>query len=328
MRSPVLFLVFNRPDATRQAFEAIRAARPPRLYVAADGPRPYCEGEAALCAEVRRIATHVDWPCKVETLFQDRNLGCMLGPFTGITWLFEREEEGIILEDDIVPVPTFFPYCDELLERFRDDERVGVISGWNPVSRYATTPHSYFFSLHVRSWGWASWRRAWRHYDIHMQAWPSWRDQGGLRSISDGNRWFESYWRSLFDITHRGGVDWWDYQWFFTCWYRGMLGVLPAHNQIRNIGFGPGATHTIEGTPAYMRESAPQPLSFPLQHPPRVERDVEADRLQNRIVFRLTLGGSLRRLAAGVKRRIRNTPLLGDSLKRVQRAFQVSSVGR
>jgi hypothetical protein len=318
VRSPILFLVFNRPDTARQVFEAIRAAKPPRLYVAADGPRPDREGEADRCAEARRIATSVDWPCEVESLFQDRNLGCRLGPVTGIDWFFRHEEEGIVLEDDILPLPSFFAYCDELLERYRDDERVGVISGSNLISERVTPQDSYFFSRYINIWGWASWRRAWRHYDVDVRAWPAWRDHGGLKSISDGSRLFESYWRDVFDRAFRGGVDWWSYQWLFACWDHGMLTALPAHSQTENLGFGLDSTHTRGSTPTYVRESTPQPLLFPLRHPSHIEPAPGVDRFIGRDVHGLTLLGSFNGLLNRIKRFVRRIPVLGDFLKQVQ----------
>jgi len=314
MRSAVLFLVFNRPVTTRRVFEAIRAAKPPRLYVAADGPRQDEEGETERCADVRRIATNADWPCEVKTLFREDNLGCKLGVSGGISWFFEHEEQGVILEDDILPLPSFFDYCDELLDRYRHDERVGLISGCNVIAKRFTSQDSYFFSRYPHIWGWASWRRAWKHYDVNMQAWPEWRDGGGLKSVSTGNRLFESYWRDAFDHVLHGGIDTWDYQWLFACWYHGMLGALPAHNQIHNLGFGPGATHTTAGTPICVRESISQPLAFPLQHPSRVERTPSVDVLTDRYVLGLTCAARTRRLVGEI-------PLVGAFLKRLRRGF-------
>jgi hypothetical protein len=285
MKSAILFLVFNRPDTTRQVFEAIRAARPPRLYVAADGPRADRPGEAERCDGVRRIATAVDWPCEVKTLFLDQNLGCKMGVSSGITWFFENEAEGIILEDDVLPVASFFDYCDELLERYRHDERVAMISGCNLISRRFEPKESYFFSRYNHIWGWASWRRAWEHYDVTMKRWPAWRDEGGLARIANGSWLFEAYWRVFFDDTYYGKVDTWDYQWTFTCWCLGALSVLPAENQTRNLGFGADATHTTEEAPEYVVESEPRLLVFPLIHPVSVERQVEADKLINERVF-------------------------------------------
>ncbi len=168
MRSPVLFLVFNRPDSTRKVFDAIRSARPPKLYITADGPRPDRPAEAKLCSEVRAIASAVDWPCEVKTLFRESNLGCKAGVSSGITWFFSHEDEGIILEDDVLPVPTFFNFCDEMLERYRDDARVSMISGCNLISNHFSPKQSYFFSRYNLIWGWATWRRAWQHYDVAM----------------------------------------------------------------------------------------------------------------------------------------------------------------
>jgi hypothetical protein len=295
MKSPLLFLVFNRPDTTRQVFEAIRAARPPRLFIAADGPRSDRAGEAQRCAEVRAIASAVDWPCSIETLFRDRNLGCKMGVSSGISWFFERESEGVILEDDVLPVPTFFDYCDELLQRHRNDERVAMVSGCNFVTNHFTPRESYFFSRYSHIWGWASWRRAWRHYDVAMTAWPAWRDGGGLAKVSGGSRLFESYWRGVFDAAHQGMIDTWDYQWTFTCWRIGGLTALPKVNQTRNLGFGADATHTTGGAPAYIQACPPGALELPLLHPGVVERALEADALIDSKVFGINFMNALKR---------------------------------
>ncbi len=145
MKSPVLFLIFNRPDTTAKVFEAIREARPPKLYIAADGPRPNRAGEKDRCEVTRAIATQVDWPCEVKKLFRDENLGCGKAVSEAITWFFENEPEGIILEDDILPHPDFFPYCDEMLEKYRDNDRVGIISGHNHIYRDLNRESSYGF---------------------------------------------------------------------------------------------------------------------------------------------------------------------------------------
>ena len=294
MKSAVLFLVFNRPDTTRQVFDTIRAARPPKLYVAADGPRPNRAGEAERCAEVRRIATNVDWPCEVKMLFRELNFGCKMGVSGGINWFFEHEPEGIILEDDVLPVASFFDYCDELLERYRNDERVALVSGCNLVSRRFKPKESYFFSRYNHIWGWASWRRAWQHYDVTMEDWPNWRDTGSLARIGNGSRLFTAYWRELFDKMHRGEIDTWDYQWTFTCWRLGMLSILPSENQTHNLGFGTDATHTLAETPDCVAESMPKELEFPLAHPNTVERQVEADKLLDERVFNLNLKSFLK----------------------------------
>lgn len=313
MRSAVLFLVFNRPDTTRQVFEAIRQAQPPRLYIAADGPRVNRVGEQEICDEVRKIATSVDWNCEVKTLFREKNLGCKIGVSSGIDWYFDNEEEGIILEDDVLPLPTFFPYCDELLKRYRNDERVGVISGSNMISKRFIPKESYFFSRYNHVWGWATWRRAWQYYDVNMQAWSEWRDNGGLASISDNNKLFESYWTAIFDNTSNGGINTWDYQWTFTCWYHGLVTALSAHNQTYNLGFGiPDAVHTICDSPDHLNESIPESLTFPLSHPVNVERSIVADDIINRRVFRITE-------IAFIRQKIARLPFIGERLKYFKR---------
>jgi hypothetical protein len=305
MQSAILFLVFNRPDTTQQVFEAIRAAKPPRLYVAADGPRQNREREFERCEEVRKIATTVDWPCEVKTLFRNENLGCKLGVSGGINWFFENEEEGIILEDDVLPIPSFFDYCDALLERYRHDQKVGVISGCNLVSKRFKPAESYFFSRYNHVWGWASWRRAWQHYDVNMHNWPEWRDNGGLKSISDSNKLFESFWRAIFDNAYLDGIDTWDYQWVFACWYNGMITTLPCHNQTKNIGFDQDATHTTGATHDYIEESIPEILSFPLCHPLKIERSIDADSLMDKLVFKITY-------LTRIKKAIMQIPLIKD----------------
>jgi hypothetical protein len=279
MRSPLLFLVFNRPETTRRVFQAIREARPAKLYIAADGPRVGRTGEAKLCNEVREIASTVDWPCETKTLFREQNLGCKQGVSSGIAWFFSHETEGIILEDDVLPIPTFFAYCDEMLERYRDDDRVAMIAGCNLASNNFHAESSYLFSYYCNIWGWASWRRVWQHYDVTMTQWPLWRDGKGLAKVSGGKAFFQSHWRRVLDGVYKGNIDTWDYQWLFTCWRLGALAILPAHNQISNLGFGADATHTTAVAPSYISELIVRPLEWPLIHPERVAPEWKADAL-------------------------------------------------
>ncbi len=229
------------------------------------------------------MSSAVDWPCEVKTLFREKNLGCKNGVSRGIGWFFDHEHEGIILEDDVLPVSTFFEFCDEMLDRYRNEDRVSMVSGCNLVSKNFHGKESYCFSHYCNIWGWASWRRVWQHYDVAMSKWPAWRDGAGLAEISGGKFLFESYWRRILDDVYDGKIDTWDYQWLFTCWRTGGLTILPSVNQIRNIGFGADATHTTGDAPRFVVEA--QPLKFPLIHPEVVECDWKVDASIGSTVF-------------------------------------------
>jgi hypothetical protein len=285
---PVLFIIFNRPDTTARVFEAIRQARPPRLYVAADGPRSGSENDAERCAATREIATAVDWACEVKTLFHPENLGVRFAPSMAIDWFFENEAEGVILEDDCLPSADFFPFCAELLERFRADERIMAICGSDYASHKEPDAPSYYFSYYADMWGWATWRRAWRHYDKDLSRWPDFKARGGLDKLAEGRPWRGKYWADLFDATRRSDIATWDYQWIYTVIECRGLACYPAQNLISNIGHRADATHTVRDPGAAANHLANLPheiLEFPLVHPRVVERSevleaqIEAKRL-------------------------------------------------
>ena len=247
MDTPVLLIAWRRPQTLRQVINAIRPVAPTYLFVACDGPNPNRPGEAEKVAATRAlIEQEIDWPCQIERLYSDVNQGCRLGVSRAITWFFEHVEEGIILEDDCVPHPDFFRYCNVLLERYRNDSRVWCISGNNFQDGIWRGDGSYYFSRYNHCWGWASWRRSWQYYDSDLSQWPVLRDAGLLETIfSDpAERTYWSYiWQRLLDY---GQPDTWDYQWTFTCLINGGLTALPNHNLVRNVGFGEDATHTTE----------------------------------------------------------------------------------
>jgi hypothetical protein len=260
-------------------FREIAQARPSRLFLIADGPRAGHPEDEAKCAAARAVVERVDWPCRVERNYSDVNLGCGVRPGTGISWVFEQVEEAILLEDDFLPHPTFFRYCDELLERYRDDERVMNIGGTDWQFGRRSLRHSYWFSLfNITGWGWATWRRAWRHYDRALSRWPELRETGWLEHTV-GDLAAADMFRAAFDRAHatRGDVDYWDYQWTFACWAQNGLSILPSVSLVSNIGFGPDATH-VTGTADIRAKSRRQALPFPLEHPPFMVRDHEADR--------------------------------------------------
>lgn len=287
-QSPVLFLIFNRPDKTAQVFEAIRAVCPNRLYVAADGPRPDRPGEAERCARAREIATAVDWPCEVRTLFRDANLGCKRAVSGALDWFFGEEEAGMVLEDDCLPHPDFFRFCDVLLERYAEDERVSVITGDNFQRGRRRGDASYYFSRYNHCWGWASWRRAWRLYDGELGFWPDWKTSADWRErIPDAVE--RRYWEGVFDRVARGEIDSWAYPWTASVWYRGGLTATPNVNLVSNIGFGSDSTHTasVDSPLAGMATAA----IGELRHPESIKQVAEADRY----IFDHTFDGRFRR---------------------------------
>jgi len=280
---PVLLIVFNRPEVTARVFEAVRQARPSRLYIAADGPRKGRAGEAERCAATRQAVAKVDWPCEVETLYRDANVGCRRAVSGAISWFFEHEPEGVILEDDCLPDPPFFPYCAELLARYRDDERVMLIAGDNTLPVMLDLDASYLFSAFPFIWGWASWRRAWRHYDFEQFRQADF--ERVIRSVNDAPAFVEK-WRRWFSETARGEVDTWDFAWTFAVWAQSGLNCVPRRNLVRNIGFGADATHTLDaGSPR--GATAPQRMALPLTHPQFVHRDAEFDALAIEHIFEI-----------------------------------------
>jgi hypothetical protein len=285
----IILLVFNRPEQTARLFAAIRAARPPELLVIADGPRPDRPGEQELCAQTRAIIDGVDWPCNVLRNFAETNMGCGKRVSRGLDWAFGLVEQAVILEDDCLPDPTFFRYCGELLERYRTNERVMMISGNNFQNGASRTSDSYYFSQLPHCWGWATWRRAWRHYDFAMRNWAQRRDSSWIKAIAEDPR-LERHWRQCFDDVMNGKIDTWDYQWMYCMLARNGLSIAPDVNLVTNIGFGAAATHTLNADERYIVPG--RAIEFPLRHPAAVEPCEEADEFEKLYLhrkFRFTL---------------------------------------
>lgn len=274
LTAPVAFFIFNRPDTTAQVFEQIRQAKPAKLLVVADGPRPTHLTDAEKCADTRAIIEKVDWNCEVLTNFADENLGCKTRMSTGLNWVFDIAEEAIILEHDTLPHPSFFRYCQELLEQYHSDERIMTISGCNFQFGNRRTSYSYYLSRCIHCWGWATWRRAWQHYDVSMSLWPQ-VSQGWLASVL-GQDTGLAYWQRIFELTYQGYINTWDYQWVFNCWSQNGLCILPNVNLVSNIGFGADGTHTTN-TSSRVANIPTEAIKFPLLHPPYMLPDTEAD---------------------------------------------------
>jgi hypothetical protein len=271
MKNAILFLIFNRPETTFRVFEAIRSARPERLYIAADGARINRPDDLLLCSEARRVATMVDWPCRVVKLFRDENVGCKLAVSTAIDWFFDSEDQGIILEDDCLPAPSFFNFCDVLLEKYKNDSRIWQISG-STFFPEAITPSKcdYFFSRYGPIWGWATWRRAWVHYEVGLKSWAEMSNQNVMNNVYS-NKAERDAKLKLGNMLFNSKIDTWDYQWGYSKNFNSGLTIIPKYNQILNIGFGEGATHTVNLDP-----NAPNQifdLSLPIIDPKYVYED-------------------------------------------------------
>lgn len=284
--TPVLFLIFARPDTTEQVFERIRQIRPTRLYVAADAPRKGRPDEAERCRQARSVVDRVDWQCEVKTLFREENLGCKVAVSSAISWFFDQEEYGIILEDDCLPDLSFFPFCEELLIRYKDDDRIGHIGGNCFFEGIVDRSLSYDFCSISHIWGWASWRRAWNNYDVDFSFWNDTRqDKCRRKSIFKSLR-EEIYFSSFISDTLAGnkGINTWDVQYLFMLRAQNQLSIYPAVNLVTNIGLNnPNATHTNKkGRGNYVLS---EPIAFPLSHPRYILANSEIDRRTVRCKF-------------------------------------------
>ena len=285
LEAPVALVLFRRPERTRRVFEAIRGVRPKRLFLIADGPQPGRPDEKRACEEARAVVSDVDWPCEVSRDFAEQNLGIKRRLPSGLDGVFRVVDRAIVLEDDCVPDETFFPFCDELLDRYGEEERVMHIAGSQLLRDLPAQTASYHFSRYVHIWGWATWRRAWGHFDLELGAWHELggdeRDQR-LRSMFADER-ERRYWRHVWDNSRE--IENWDAQWSYALLSRGAVAANPNRNLISNLGFGGGATnalsdpHGIGGRPL-------EGMEFPLRHPAAIEPDGAADALASRL-FRL-----------------------------------------
>lgn len=297
MKSPILFLIFNRPDTTKLVFETIRQAKPPRLYIAADGPRKDRKSEKHLCEATRSIVDEIDWDCEVKTLFREENLGCGKAVSEAITWFFDNEPEGIIIEDDIIAHPDFFKFCDEMLEKYRDSDEIQLITGRNSFFKGYSSNYSYYMSSYFHIWGWASWRRVWQTYtfDASKLSKEDFVYKISQRIPKSG----VSYWSQVFDMMSSHSCDTWDYQLYFNQILNNRYSVIPFSNLTRNIGFGEDATHT--GKTGTAQERHQETHIYPLKCPEGIFVDKEAD-LHHMINMKLVKPSLLERVINKIKR--------------------------
>ncbi|MGC1307614.1 MAG: glycosyltransferase family 2 protein [Phormidesmis sp.] len=270
---PIIFLIFRRPKLTAQVFEAIRSAKPTKLFIVADGPRD--KDDILLCQQARAVTENIDWDCDVLRNYATENMGCRRRVSTGISWAFQEVEEAIILEDDCLPNYSFFNFCQALLEYYRHDNRIWMISGNNFQDGVKKSEFSYFFSKYPFIWGWATWKRAWNNYDANFDSWSEEYALQIIHSVCEDPDEEEFRLQRFRDVA-QGRLDSWDPRWLFTCWANNALCVIPEKNLVSNIGFGAQATHTFNTSFPYANIKYNELLE--IDHPQHVFRNVSADK--------------------------------------------------
>ncbi|WP_144426075.1 glycosyltransferase family protein [Halanaeroarchaeum sulfurireducens] len=268
-KTPVALFIYKRPKHTEKVLKQIRKANPQLLLVIADGPRN--ESEHRKCKETRRLVEEVEYDFEVRTNFASKNLGLRKRFESGLEWIFEQTEEAIILEDDTFPHPSFFTFCENLLEYYRDDRRVWDISGSNHLGKWQRNGYDYHFSHYGGIWGWATWRDSWKEYNSEMDLWKSDIVKDRIRDVIANDKHYQ-YTNRVYDETRAGVIETWDYQWGFSRHRNNGLSVVPSKNLVRNIGFDETATHTTDSTPEFAEDDIFE-LSLPLSHPPFVAPD-------------------------------------------------------
>jgi len=284
---PIALVIFRRPHTTQRVLEALGEVKPKYLFIIADAPRPDTPGEIEKCQAVRKIVESVDWNCQIYRNYAETNLGSYRRVPTGLDWVFSQVEQAIILEDDCLPHASFFPYCQELLSRYAEDQRIYTISGNNFQQGRNKTNYSYYFSRYHHSWGWATWRRAWQTFDGEMKLWPQVKEQHLLRAFFPETRAL-NYWENMFQEVYNSKIEAWDYRWTLSCWLQNGLHILPQVNLVSNIGFGADASHTTN-VHHPLANLPTEAMTFPLQHPPLLLRDYEADNYSQNTVYNPTL---------------------------------------
>lgn len=291
LNTAVLLLVFNRLDTTIQVFKEIQKAKPVRLYIASDGARRFKNDEDIKVKEVRDyILKHIDWECEVKTLFREENLGCGIAVSEAISWFFENEEMGIILEDDCLPSQSFFWYCEELLQKYKNDMRVWHIGGTSTLNEeILLNDDSYYFSNFNHIWGWASWSNRWMKYDINMSLLDEFIENKFIENISQ-DKLLKEHWMDGLKSVFEKKIDTWDYQWYFTTWINGGISIIPTRNLVSNIGFGPEATHTSDAD-SKLSNQPKKEMSLNFIHPKLTMINTIYDNYNAKFLFNLSPWG-------------------------------------
>ncbi len=306
-QTPVLLITFNRPHYTQQVFDVLRVVKPKFLYVFQDGAREGNQEDIAKCVEVKSIFSNIDWDCELKTFFSEKNLGCGKGPSSGISWFFDCIEEGIILEDDCVPVSDFFSFCEEMLNFYRNNSKISFIGGTNFLKSLKNKDDSYYFSNgHHGTWGWATWRRTWKQFDYYVDNLTQIEFKKIIRNYFSNYR-IREYWYEIFNNVKkdRFNESCWDYQFYFCTWKQNQYAIIPNENFVTNVGSDSDATHTVGNTLLLNKNTVSK--IYKIQHPKHISLDKETDYLfQKQFIQPYNFGLSgLKRLPSRINKRLK-----------------------
>lgn len=277
--TPIVIIIYNRKKALEKLVTVLRGISPTKVFVIADGPKP---GEEKKVLEARSVIETIDWVVKIEKIYSSQNLGLKDRIKSGLDEVFSKVETAIILEDDCIPSQQFFYYCEELLHKYKDEGKILSISGDNFLKGRVPIKDSYYFSRFFHSWGWATWKRAWKMYDEHLNSWPQQKKEAWLEKIFSSKS-ERAYWSTIFDLVKKDRIKSWAYRWSYTHFKLGGLSIVPAKNLVQNVGFGSDATNTKLG-----RKSLSQTvrsLRFPLTHPNEIEGNNDADEYTGKTLY-------------------------------------------
>jgi hypothetical protein len=294
LTAPVAFIIFNKPESTKRVFDLIKSVRPSKLFIIADGPRKIIPGENINCETVRKIAEEIDWQCEVFRNYSEENLGCKNRVVSGLDWLFENVEEAIIVEDDCLPDISFFRFCQELLVKYRDNEKVFSISG-NKVLSDVNLDDSYYFSKFNHIWGWATWRRVWKKYDINILNQSTFSINDLLeKSLSEKSA--IKYWNILAKEVDLGIIDAWSVQLQILQFLNNGLTIIPSKNLVVNLGFDSKSATNTKGSGGLYRKMKLESITFPLSHPSPIANNSFADKIETKTLHRMGFKEKIRRI--------------------------------
>jgi len=272
MKTPIILIIYHRQKLVKNLIDSLRKIKPSKIYVVADGPKN--KKDLKLCLATRKHINSIDWPCKIYKKYSKTNKGLRNNVVSGLNWAFKKENKAIILEDDLVIDPSFFKFCEKLLIKYAKNKRIISIAGNNFQFGKNPIKESYYFSRYVHSWGWATWKRAWKLFDDEMSDWPKLRKNNWLNKVFQ-SRVAGLFWKKIFDMTFNNEVDSWAYRWTYTSFLHNKLTIIPKNNLVSNVGYGKNATHTKQ-----KGRNLDMPLrniDFPLIHPSKVKINKVAD---------------------------------------------------